>query len=76
MSFFLGHIYYALESPADGAIDLVTSWVRAEEDMPGYRVPQVTGGLLREQSIALFQAYVSLHPPGPMRAWAQTLASL
>jgi tRNA(adenine34) deaminase len=76
MSFFLGQIYYALESPADGAVDLVKTWVRAEEEMPGYRVPQITGRLLREESIALFQTYVSLHPHSPMRTWARTLAGL
>jgi len=32
MSFFLGEIHYALESPADGAVDLVRAWSRAEED--------------------------------------------
>jgi tRNA(adenine34) deaminase len=76
MSFFLGQIYYALESPADGAVHLVQTWDRIEEDMPGYRVPQIAGGLLREESIALFRAYVSRHPPGPMRAWAETLTTL
>jgi tRNA(adenine34) deaminase len=73
MSFFLGEIYYGLESPGDGAVNLVQAWVRKEEDMPGYQLPKITGGLLREESIGLFKEYVSLHPPGPMRAWAETL---
>lgn len=76
MSFFLGGIQYALESPGDGAVELVKAWVRREQDIPAYQLPEVRGGLLREESIALFAEYVRTHPPGPMRAWAQTLADL
>lgn len=74
MSCFLGEVVYGLESPGDGAVALVRSWVRAEEDIPGYRVPRITGGLLREESIRLFKDYVACHEPGPMRDWAETLA--
>jgi len=73
MSFYLGEIYFSLESPADGAVNLVRGWVRKEEDMPGYQLPKITGGLLRKESIALFQKYISLHESGTMRDWAATL---
>jgi tRNA(adenine34) deaminase len=76
ISFFLGEICFGLESPADGAVHLVRGWVRQEDDMPGYQLPQITGGLLREESIELFEKYVSLHGPGPMREWAETLTRL
>ena len=76
MSFFLGQIHYALESPGDGAVELVRTWQRSEADFPGYMVPTVHRGLLREESIRLFQEYVSRREPGPMRDWAQTLAAL
>ena len=76
MSFFLGEVHFALESPGDGAVDLVSSWVRREEDIPGYQLPKITGGLLRTDSIRLFADYVSRRPPGPMRDWAETLARL
>jgi len=76
MSFFLGEIYYGLESPGDGAVDLVRGWVRKEDDIPGYQLPRITGGLLREESIKLFEEYVSRRPPGPMREWAETLTKL
>lgn len=76
MSFFLGEIYYALESPADGAVDLVTNWTRKEEDMPVYQVPKITGGLLREESIDLFEQYVIRYPASPMVDWAKTLIAL
>ena len=76
MSFFLGEIIYGLESPGDGAVALVKSWGRKEEDIPGYQVPKITGGLLREESIRLFSEYVTRHEPGPMRDWAETLVRL
>jgi tRNA(adenine34) deaminase len=76
MSFFLGEIVYGLESPGDGGVGLVRSWERREEDIPGYQVPKITGGVLRAESIRLFEEYVSRRPPGPMRDWAETLTKL
>jgi tRNA(adenine34) deaminase len=76
MSFPLGEIYYGLESPGDGAVDLVRNWNRAEDDFPSYQIPKITSGLLRQESIDLLKAYVRLTPPGPRRDWAATLASL
>ena len=76
MSFFLGEIVYGLESPGDGAVDLVRAWARKEEDIPGYQIPEITDGLLREESIRLFEAYVARREPGPMRDWAKTLPKL
>ena len=76
MSFFLGGIYYGLESPGDGAVSLVRGWARKEDDIPGYQLPKIAGGLLRKESIRLFERYVSMRPPGPMRDWAETLTKL
>jgi tRNA(adenine34) deaminase len=76
MSSFIGEICYSLESPADGAVNLVESWARKKADMPGYVAPKFTGGILRAESIELFKKYVSVAPPGPMRHWAATLTKL
>jgi tRNA(adenine34) deaminase len=76
MSFFLGEIVYGLESPGDGAVDLIQGWVRKEEDIPGYQIPKIAGGLLREESQRLFKVYVARREPGPMRDWAETLTRL
>jgi len=76
MSFFLGEIVYGLESPGDGAVELVQSWVRNENDLPGYRVPKITGGILRDESIHLFEEFVECSEPGPKRDWAETLTRL
>lgn len=76
MSFFLGEVVYGLESPGDGAVELVRTWVRKQEDLPGYQIPKITGGLLRDESICLFEQYVARREPGPMRDWAETLTRL
>jgi tRNA(adenine34) deaminase len=76
MSFFPGELVYGLGSPGDGAVALVGTWVRKQEDIPGYQIPKIRGGLLREESIRLFEAYVAGREPGPMRDWAETLAKL
>jgi tRNA(adenine34) deaminase len=76
MSFFLGEIVYGLESPGDGAVELVKAWTRKEEDFPGYQIPKIVGGLLAEESVRLFEAYVAQREPGPMRDWAETLTRI
>jgi tRNA(adenine34) deaminase len=76
MSFFLGAIIYGLESPGDGAVNLVKAWDRKKDDFPGYQLAKITGGVLRKESIRLFERYVSMHAHGPMRDWAETLTKL
>jgi tRNA(adenine34) deaminase len=73
MSFFLGEIYYGLESPGDGAVELVQQWGKKHEDFPGYRVPKIEGGILQEESLELFHEYVDRHSSGAMWEWAKTL---
>lgn len=77
MSFFLGKIYFALEAPGDGAVAMAKGWQRREADFPAYRLPEIYGGILRAESLALFQRYVAIHPVDDgSRRWAQTLADL
>jgi tRNA(adenine34) deaminase len=73
MSFFLGELIYALESPSDGAIELIRSWDKKDDDFPTYQIPKVTGNVLSLESIQLFKDYVTRHEAGPMRDWAETL---
>lgn len=76
MSFFLGEIYYGHECPGDGAVSLVRQWKRKEEDFPSYRVPRITGGILREEALELMMEYVSRHSSGSMWEWAKAIAAL
>ncbi|HEY0604055.1 MAG TPA: deaminase, partial [Herpetosiphonaceae bacterium] len=76
MSFFAGEIYYGVESPGDGATSLIQHWQRKEQDFPNYCVPTIVGGVLRSESIALFQSYCRRYTSGAMAAWARTIAAL
>ena len=73
MSFGVGEIHYALESPGDGAVGLARGWRRDEAAMVSYRAPQLDGGLLRPESLDLFRDYVARHHSGGMWEWARGL---
>lgn len=76
MTCHVGEIYYALESPGDGAVSLATGWMRDEASIPSYKLPAITGGILRQESIGLFRRYAEEHPSGALGDWARTLAAL
>jgi tRNA(adenine34) deaminase len=46
MSSFIGEVYFALESPSDGAVGMARAWN-----------PEITSGILREESKALLAAF-------------------
>lgn len=73
MSFFLGEIYYGLDSPSDGAVKLVNSWRRQVDGFPAYRIPRITGGILAVESDALIRQYIARYPAGPRSEWARSL---
>lgn len=72
-SCFVGEVYYALESHLDGAVEIARQLQREREGNPGPPWPSIEGGMLREESKALFQNYVSRHSSGAMWRWAQAL---
>ena len=73
MSSFVGEIYYALESPSDGAAGLAQSWNPESDAFANYRVPKITGGILRDESRALFAAFADKCQPGGLRDFALSL---
>lgn len=74
MSFGIGRIVFALEAPLDGASAVTTHWrPRLGFPPPGYQIfsnPEVVGGVCRDASLALMQAYVERHPEDE---WLQTM---
>lgn len=77
MSFFLGEIYYGLESPGDGAVNMALNWQRDESVLPGYQIPKIQGGLLRDESQALFRQYLERYPTkDSVYGWVKTLTEL
>ena len=76
MSLFIGEVYYALESPSDGAVAMAQAWNPQSADFSAYRLPKIRGGILRMESIALFAQFAATCPPGGMREFALSLAIL
>lgn len=73
MSFFIGKICYALESPGDGAIEIVNSWNKNSKDLLNYKIPIISKNILSDESKMLFSKYVEKHSKGAMWEWAKTL---
>ena len=75
----LGAIVFGLESPTDGGVAAFIEWDKAREAerMPGYVLPKITGGVLREDSAHLFGEYADQANEGSwMSKWARDLSIL
>ena len=67
-------VYYALESPNDGAVDLLALWSPPSEQPFFSRPGEIRAGFHRARSAQLFQRYAEGDGPTGMRAWAAGLA--
>jgi tRNA(adenine34) deaminase len=77
MSFYIGEIYYALESPIDGAAGFATQfWKNKQTEIPQYDLPEISGGLLREQGKDILREYLVLVPDGPLVEFSKILIRL
>lgn len=76
MSFGITEVCYALESPSDGAVGMARAWNPQSADYEAYRVPHITGGILRAESAALFRRFADRCPPGGLLDFALSLARL
>ena len=75
----LGTVVYGLESPSDGGVAAFERWdeSRHADAMPGYHLPEIRGGVLREEAGVLFREYASIAAAGSWAAvWADDLAAL
>jgi tRNA(adenine34) deaminase len=73
MSFMAGRVVFALESPSDGASGVADVWRPPLGHPSGghpYTIPHLTGGVRRDDSLALMRQFVARNPDA---AWAKTL---
>ncbi|XVU20696.1 deaminase [Actinoplanes sp. CA-054009] len=68
-------VYYALESPADGAAAVAAAWP-PHPDLPWYRPPTITAGIRRAEAQAQFRRYSATAPDSGLRRWAEAMATL
>ncbi|MFI7639750.1 hypothetical protein [Nonomuraea sp. NPDC049400] len=73
MSLGVDRIYYGLESPSDGAAGVAAVWQPARGGMPFSRVPELVGGLRRDEVRAQFARYAATTASPGLRRWAEDL---
>ncbi|GAB3561462.1 nucleoside deaminase [Spelaeicoccus albus] len=71
----VGRVYYALESPNDGAVELLARWDPPIEQEFFCRPTEIRAGFHRDRSQELFRRYANGDGPVGMRAWAARLAA-
>jgi tRNA(adenine34) deaminase len=77
MSFYIGEIYYAMESPIDGAVNFASQfWRNNRREIPEYDLPGISGGLLRERGKDILREYLALVPDGPLVEFSKILIRL
>jgi tRNA(adenine34) deaminase len=77
MGFFIGEVYYALESPVDGAISLLNDrWRTNNEVLQSYTLPKCYGGILREEGKTLLRKYIIAKKEGAFVDFCNTLLNL
>jgi tRNA(adenine34) deaminase len=70
-------VWFALESPNDGAVELLGHWHPPIEQSYFCRPKQIKGGFHREKSQEQFARYAALESaPKGMRDWARGLSEL
>jgi tRNA(adenine34) deaminase len=72
MTIGVSDIFFALESPSDGATWVAAAW-QPSADTPWYQAPMMTGGIRREDSRELFRRFCRTAPDNGFRRWAETL---
>jgi tRNA(adenine34) deaminase len=74
MAFLAGRVVYALESPSDGAAEHPEVWQpdrgHPPAGQPPYAVPEIVGGVCRDESLALVEACAEQNPD---LVWVRTL---
>lgn len=77
MSFYISEIYFAPESPIDGAANFATQfWKNKRTEIPQYELPKISGGLLREQCKDILHEYLKIVPDGPLAEFSKTLTGI
>ncbi|MEV4514211.1 deaminase [Dactylosporangium sp. NPDC049525] len=75
MALGVREVYFALESPRDGAARVAATW-QPDPGMRGHQAPVMHGGIRRAESREQFRRYTATASDSPMRDWARTIADL
>lgn len=71
--FGVENIHYSLESPIDGATKYASAYYEQLTNTLGYGRPSIQGGLLRDETLKLFEDYYTNSKNNGYRKWVQSL---
>ena len=71
----VSRVWFALESPDDGAAELLRVWQPPVQSPHFVKPREVLGGIRRDESRRLFRRYAEGTGPAGMRRWARQLGN-
>ncbi|MDE7229971.1 MAG: nucleoside deaminase [Oscillospiraceae bacterium] len=73
ISSFVGKVYYSLDAPSDGAARWALNSWNDDRTESAFCLPDITSGILEDESKELFKRYIEIHQKGQLVEWAKTL---
>lgn len=73
ISSFVGKVYYSLDAPSDGAVKWAEKTWKEHHVESSFCLPEMTSGILEEESRELFKKYIEIHKEGAMVEWVKTI---
>jgi tRNA(adenine34) deaminase len=70
---FCERVVFALESPTDGGTGIGEVWDPGAGSERPYALPEVVGGVRRDDAAALVREFLRRSPDSPLASWARTL---
>ena len=70
---FIGEVYYSLQSPTDGGAVWTEKTWNDYHTASIFKLPEVHGGILKEESRDLFKRFLEINPKGGASDWVRTL---
>ena len=75
ISSFVGKVYYSLDAHSDGAAKWANKTWNKYHIKSSFYLPEITSGILEDESRELFKKYVDIHKEGQLVDWVKTLIS-
>ena len=71
MTFGIGRVHFAIESPIDGGVRLAEEWGRRLGALDGFAVPEISSGFRRDESVALLREFATSRSSGGLWRWTR-----
>lgn len=73
ISSFVGKVYYSLDAPSDGAAKWALNTWNDDRLESSFCLPDITSGILEDESRELFKRYIEIHQKGQLVDWVRTI---